>query len=92
MFDQWEDVERAVAALAARFDPDAIPGPAVVALHDQLQRINRHVTAAITLLARRIDEVEQWKRAGYPSAAEYLAARSGSTVAAAKEVLATSSR
>ena len=92
MFESWEGVEHEVTALVARFDADAVPASAVVALHDQLQRIHRQVGAAITLLARRVDEVEQWKRAGYASAAEYVAAKSGSTVAAARDVLATSSK
>ena len=85
-------MEHEVTALVARFDADAVPASAVVPLHDQLQRIHRQVGAAITLLARRVDEVEQWKRAGYASAAEYVAAKSGSSVAAASDVLATSSK
>jgi hypothetical protein len=43
-------------------------------------------------LARRVDEVEQWKKSGYASAAEYLAAEQGSTVAAAREILGASSK
>ena len=77
MFESWDGVASEVTALVARFDPDAVPAGAVVPLHDRLQAINRKVNAAITLLARRIDEAQQWKRAGYPSAAEYLAAKAG---------------
>jgi hypothetical protein len=92
MFEQWDPVERDIAALVARFDVDAVPAAGVVPLFERLQRINRQVTAAMTLLARRIDEVEQWKRAGFASAAEFVAAKSGSSVAAARDVLATSSK
>ena len=61
-------------------------------LYEQLQQITRKVVAATTLLARRVDEVEQWKRAGYATAAEYLAAKSGSFVGAARDVLTTSNK
>ena len=81
-----------VTALVAGFDPDAIPADAVIPLHDRLQEINRKVNAAITLLARRVDEVQQWKRAGYASAAEYLAAKAGSSVASANDVLGASAK
>jgi len=52
----------------------------------------RRAATGKTLLARRVDEVQRWTRAGYASAAEYVAARSGSSVAAANDVLATSSK
>jgi len=88
----WEGVEAALTALVGGFDPDAVLVGEVILLHDRLQSLNRQVTAAITLLARRVDEVQEWKRAGYASAAEFLAAKSGSSVAAARDVLATSSK
>jgi hypothetical protein len=88
-------VERAVAELAAavaELAPDEIPAESVVPLFDLFDRAERHAATGKTLLARRVDEVEQWKRAGYASAAEYLAAKSGSSVAAARDVLMTSSK
>jgi hypothetical protein len=88
-------VETAAAELAAavaELDPNAIPTDEVASLFDLFEQAERHAGTGKTLLARRVDEIEQWKRAGYASAAEYLAARSGSTVAAARDVLATSSK
>jgi len=92
MFGSWNGVAGEVTALVAGFDPDAIPADAVLPLHDRLQAINRHVNAAITLLARRVDDVQQWKRLGYASAAEYLAAKAGSSVGTAKDLLGASQK
>jgi hypothetical protein len=78
--------------VGAEFDPDALDAASVIPLWDQLDQIER-LTAAMKLrLARRVDEVQQWKRSGYASAAEYVAAKSGWSVAAAKDVLATSTK
>jgi hypothetical protein len=52
--------------------------------------LNGH--AAKTLLARRVDESKAWKRAGHRSAAECMAARSGSSVGAARVHLAVSNK
>ena len=57
-----------------------------------LDRIERLAAAMKLQLARRVDEVQEWKRAGYPSAAEYLAAKAGSSVAGATDMLRTSTK
>jgi hypothetical protein len=57
-----------------------------------LDRIERLAAAMKLRLARRVDEVEQWKRSGYASAAEFLATQAGSSVATAKDMLGASSR
>jgi len=61
----FEEVEKAVAELGAAvcaLDPDAIPALSVTSLFDLFDRAERHAATAKTLLARRVDEVQQWKR------------------------------
>jgi hypothetical protein len=92
MFGRVAGIETDVAAVAAAFDPDAVDAASVVPLFEALDRIERCASTMKTLLARRVDDVQQWKRSGYKSAAEYVAAKSGSTIAAAKDSLATSAK
>src|SRR5262245_34685609 len=92
MFGQVTGVRTEMAAVAAGFDPDALEACAVVGVFEELDRIERLAATMKLRLARRVDEVQQWKRAGYASAAEYLAAKSGSSVSVAKDVLAASSK
>jgi hypothetical protein len=92
MFGRIAGIGTDLAAVAAAFDPNAVDAASVVPLFEALDRIERYASTMKTLLARRVDEVQQWKRAGYKSPAEYIPAKSGSTLAAAKDSLATSSR
>jgi hypothetical protein len=92
MFGSWEEVADQITVLVAGFDPDAIEAASVVALFEVLNDSARKLNSVMTLLARRVDEVQQWKRLGYASAPEYLAAKSGTSVGAARDVLATSNK
>lgn len=83
-------IEEALADTVARLQPDAVPTQAVVKVFEQFDRIERLATTAKTLLARKVDESLVWKRHGYACAAEYLAAKSGTSVGAARDALATS--
>ena len=71
-------------------DPDDIPAGEATRLFDGLDRIVRTATAARTLLARRVDDSLEWKRRGYRSAAEFMAARSGTSLGAARTEIETS--
>jgi len=88
--------ERVAAAEAALrlavegLDPDDIPAREADRLFDGLERIVRSASAARTLLARRVEASMEWKRLGYGSAAEHLAAKSGKGLGAAKADLETS--
>jgi hypothetical protein len=44
------------------------------------------------LLARRVDDAGAWKASGYETAAETMAAQSGTSITAAKQVIETSRR
>lgn len=80
----------AVRVAVAGIDPDAIPASEATRIYEGLERIVRSATAARTLLARRVDDSMEWKRLGYRSAAEFLAARSGTFLGAAKTEMETS--
>jgi len=80
-------LEQEVATTEARLreslaglDPDDIPAGEATRLFDGLDRIVRTATAARTLLARRVDDSLEWKHRGYRSAAEFMAARSGTSL------------
>jgi len=90
-------LEQEVAAAEARLraaisglDPDDIPAGEATRLFDGLDRIVRTASAARTLLARRVDDSLEWKRRGYRSAAELIAARSGTSLGAARAEIETS--
>lgn len=86
-----EVAETAIGQVAAGLDPDAIPASEATRIYEGLERIVRTATAARVLLARRVDDSMEWKRKGFRSAAEFLAAKSGTSLGAAKTDLETSS-
>ena len=94
MFDRFasevRDLETTVVALAGRLDPDSVPASAAVELFARFDRIARAAAAARTLLARRVEDSLAWQSAGHRSAAEHLAAATGSTLGAAHTELKTS--
>src|SRR5262245_52192879 len=86
------DVACVMRELVAEFDPDALPlceAPRVWATVDEVERLAASVKV---LLARRVEESGAWKRNGFHSAAEQLAAVSGTSVSAARSLLETSKR
>lgn len=82
--------EEAVRAAVAAIDPDDIPAEQAVRLFERLDRIVRSASAGRTLLARRVEDAQAWKRTGHGSAAEHLAALTGSSLGAAKTEMETS--
>ena len=86
------EIEAALAEAVSQLNPDDVPVQSVVKLFERLDRIERLAATGKTLLARRVDESAAWKRFGYANAAEYLAAKAGSSVAAARDVLSTSEK
>ncbi len=76
--------------VAARLDPDELPASHAPALWCELDQLARQVAAAKVLVARRVADSMAWKREGFASAAEYLAARGGTSLGAARKELDTS--
>ena len=64
----------------------------MVPVFEMADRIERAAATIKTLVARRVDELRAWERAGFKNAAEFVAAKTGATVGSAKAVLATSEK
>jgi Domain of unknown function (DUF222) len=93
MFTKDLDVAAgAVRVLVADLDPDAIPLCEVLDAWKKFNAIERDAASAKTLLARRVEDGNTWRIAGYRSAAEQLAALAGSSVNTEKKTLETSKR
>jgi hypothetical protein len=84
------EVRERFAELAARLDPDDLPASHAPALWCELDQLARQVAAAKLLVARRVDDSMAWRREGFASAAEYLAARGGTSLGSARKELDTS--
>ena len=78
--------------LVGGLDPDAVALCDATALWKTFDAIERLGAAGKTLLARKVDDAGAWKASGYKSAAEAMAATSGTSITAAKQVIETSRR
>ena len=87
---QLAQLEVAARAVAEGLDPDAVPACDAAALYARLDHVARVVTAARTLLARRVADARAWQSTGHQNAAELLASVSGSSIGAARSELETS--
>jgi hypothetical protein len=86
------EIEWALRELVDEFDPDALPLCETSAMWQSAARVGCLVDSLKLLLARRVDESGGWKRNGFRSAAEQLAADAGTSVSAAQGLLDTSQR
>src|SRR5690349_13426746 len=77
-------------AVLARLDPRDLPPAQASTVWRIASEIRRAAAAAETLLAKRAEEAEEWRRAGWPSAAEWFAAQSGTSIGQARSTLETS--
>jgi hypothetical protein len=84
------EIDAALRAAVDHLDPDDIPACEATRLFEGLERIVRTATAARTLLARRVDDSLEWRRLGFRTAAEFMAARSGTSLGAARTQMETS--
>src|SRR5437763_6304794 len=78
--------------MVATLDADAVPLFEAPALWSEFDELERLAASAKLLLGRRVDESCTWRREGYRSAAEQMAARSGTSVTSARKLLETSMR
>src|SRR3546814_14412869 len=82
--------EEAVRGAVAALEPDALtPAEAgrLLAVFDQVARV---AASGSVLLARRVSDGDEWRQAGFASAAELLAAQTGSSLGAARRMVKTS--
>ncbi|HEY3140238.1 MAG TPA: DUF222 domain-containing protein, partial [Acidimicrobiales bacterium] len=75
-----------------QLEPDAVTLPDAPELWAGFLRIARLADAATVVLARKVDESEEWRQAGDRDAATYVARRSGCSIGAARRTLTTSKR
>lgn len=73
-----------LGALVERLDPDEVPATQAPALWQEFDRIGRVAAAAKALLARRVEDSHRWAGEGFASPAEFLAAKGGTSLAAAR--------
>jgi hypothetical protein len=82
--------EHAILQMVRGLDPQDVLLGDVTAVWSSFDRIQRLAAAAMTLLATRVDEAGDWKRAAARSAADHLAKLGGTTAQAARRALETS--
>jgi Domain of unknown function (DUF222) len=87
-----QSIERDLRAVVAELDPDAIPMCEVLEAWKMFNAIVHLAASAKTLLARRVEEGNTWRSAGFRSAAEQLAALAGTSVNTEKKSIETSKR
>ncbi len=87
--DAVAEIERRAVALASELIPEAVPLCLAGLLHVWLVREARAIAAAKALLTPRVAASREWQRSGHRSAEEALAARTGTSLSAAKTTMAT---
>jgi len=87
-----DEIEFALRELVAEFDPDAVALCDARRWFQAADRVERLAASLKTLVAPRVEAAGVWKRKGYRSAAEQLAADAGTSVSAARSLLETSKR
>lgn len=91
--DEVADLVTVVAGVTDRLDPDAIADGDVKALIEQFAAIKRRADGAVVMLARRAAAVTGGQGAeGAKAAADYLARTIGTSTAAARKQIATSTQ
>jgi hypothetical protein len=78
--------------IVGSLEPDAVPLADVPALWKSFDAIERYAAAGKTLLARKVDDAGAWKASGYKTAAEAMAAQSGTSITAMQKAIETSRR
>ena len=90
--DEVRDIEQFLGVIVGGLDPDAVPLGEAKDVWVEFDKVERLVTSAKALLARRVEEAGSWKREGCRSAAEQLARLSGTSDSAARVILETSKK
>src|SRR5687768_17437649 len=75
-------VESALDSLVGGFDAESVPLGLATPVYRRLDVVEKRVGGLKLLLARKVEEAAEWKRSGYRSPADQLAAISGRSVGA----------
>lgn len=86
------DLAAAASALVGSVDPEVLPPGEATELLDAFTRLERAGTAGRLLVSARAAGAGEWKRSGFASAEEWLAARQGITAGRARDELRASER
>lgn len=88
----WRSVAQSARLALATLEPRELTSSQVNAVLAEVIVLERLASSARVLLSKRAAESQQWKREGFRSAAEWLAAQQGTTTGRAKADLDTSER
>jgi hypothetical protein len=90
--DVWRSVTESARLALSTLEPRELTSAQVNAVLSQVVVLERMAASARVLLSKRAAETEQWKREGFRSAAEWLAAQQGTSTGRAKADIETSER
>lgn len=85
-----EIAQEALRQAVGQLDPDGLTPHEASRLLHAFDQVMRTAATGSTLLARRVEDGEEWRREGYRSAAEWLAATTGSSLGSARRKVETS--
>ncbi len=88
----WRSVAQSARLALSTLEPRELTSTQVNAVLAQVVVLERMAASARVLLSKRAAESQQWKRDGFRSAAEWLAAQQGTSTGRAKADLETSER
>jgi hypothetical protein len=89
VFAQIDNAIETLDQASRHLEPDVLEGRDVARLVEKVSRGERLCAAMKARLARRVEECNVWKREGFRSAAEWLAAKTRSTIGSAVGTLET---
>ena len=92
MFERAEAVVSGLRTLVRDLEPRCMRGEDVAHLLSRFAEAERLAGVGKALMARRVEETSQYKHDGHRNAAEYVAARTGTSVGAAGRELETTRR
>ncbi|MBO0746902.1 MAG: DUF222 domain-containing protein, partial [Acidimicrobiaceae bacterium] len=87
--EKLEDVIQCLASIVSAFDPELVDSAQATRLVETFTRGERLCSAGRALAARRVQATNAWKAEGFRSGAEWLAAKTKSSQAAANDTLHT---
>lgn len=92
MFDTIERGLEILLTSVANLQPDRLTGSDAAKLVELLTEAERICASARTIAARRVEQSKVWQREGHRTAAQWVAAKTGSTLGQAIGVLETAKR
>ena len=92
MFGSWKKWWKWLRETVAALEPGCFTGEQAAELVGQFAAIERLGAAGRTVMARRVEETNLWRREGQRSAAHWMAAKTATSVGSAAGALETARR